>query len=133
LIDPSAKAVDGDLVWDETLFDYHFDDHARRNLTDSAPFVPKGVVINPWFDWGHDRPPQTPWNETLVYEANVKGTHHAVGNGQRVEGRGDAGNGRQLGAERGMQATLVLLLPVGRPGGCLFAARGDPAEASVVG
>ena len=40
---------------------------------DSAPFMPRSVVANPYFDWGNDRPPRTPWHETVVYEAHVKG------------------------------------------------------------
>ena len=44
-----------------------------KNDLDSAPFVPKCVVINPFFDWGNDRPPNTPWHRTVVYETHVKG------------------------------------------------------------
>ena len=44
-----------------------------RNDLDSAPFVPKGIVVNPFFDWGNDRRPNTPWHRTVVYETHVKG------------------------------------------------------------
>nr|BFE81451.1 hypothetical protein GCM10020093_040520 [Planobispora longispora] len=57
LLDPYAKAIDGDLVWDESLFSYRFTDPGARNRGDSAPFMPKNVVINPFFDWGADRAP----------------------------------------------------------------------------
>ncbi len=51
---------------------------SSRNDLDSAPFVPKSVVINPFFDWGSDRRPRTPWHQTVVYETHVKGfTEHA--------------------------------------------------------
>ncbi|HVE76930.1 MAG TPA: glycogen debranching protein GlgX [Actinomycetota bacterium] len=74
LIDPYAKAVEGDVTWDEAVFPYHFDDpEGGPNNLDSAPFVPRSVVVNPWFDWGNDRPPSTPWHETVVYEAHVRG------------------------------------------------------------
>jgi glycogen operon protein len=73
LIDPYAKAVDGPVKWDEAVFGYPFRDPDARNDTDSAPFVPKSVVVNPFFDWGSDRPPKTPYNETVIYEAHVKG------------------------------------------------------------
>ncbi|OLL77311.1 MULTISPECIES: glycogen debranching protein GlgX [unclassified Pseudonocardia] len=73
LIDPYAKAVDGPVDWDEAVFGYNFGDPDSRNDTDSAPHVPKSVVVNPFFDWGSDRPPKIPYNETVVYEAHVRG------------------------------------------------------------
>jgi len=73
LLDPYAKAVDGDLVWNEALFPYHFTDPSQVNTEDSAPFVPKNVVINPFFEWGNDRSPRTPYHETVIYEAHVRG------------------------------------------------------------
>jgi isoamylase len=73
LLDPYGKAVDGEVKWDEAVFGYHFDDKERKNELDSAPFMPKSVVINPFFDWGDDRYPRTPWHETIIYEAHVKG------------------------------------------------------------
>ncbi|MGW0520701.1 glycogen debranching protein GlgX [Crossiella sp. NPDC003009] len=73
LLDPYAKAVDGQIDWDESLFGYRFDDHEERNDLDSAPHVPKSVVINPFFDWNSDRPPRTPYSQTVIYEAHVRG------------------------------------------------------------
>jgi glycogen operon protein len=73
LLDPYGKAVEGDLRWDESLFDYQFASPAKRNTSDSAPHMPKNVVINPFFDWGNDRAPQTPYHETIIYEAHVRG------------------------------------------------------------
>ncbi|MFO8004688.1 glycogen debranching protein GlgX [Thioalkalivibrio sp.] len=74
LLDPYAKAVDGAVAWDEAVFPYHFDDpDGSFNDADSAPFVPKSVVIDPGFDWEDDRHPQTPWHETVIYETHVKG------------------------------------------------------------
>ena len=46
-----------------------------RNDTDSAPYVPKSVVVNPFFDWGTDRSPRIPYHETVIYEAHVRGPH----------------------------------------------------------
>src|SRR5207247_1009865 len=43
------------------------------NTTDSAPYMPANVVINPFCDWGDDRPPRTPYHETVIYEAHVRG------------------------------------------------------------
>ncbi len=74
LLDPYAKAVEGEVVWAESVFPYRFDDpEGAPNDADSAPFVPKAVVTSPYFDWGNDRPPGTPWHETIVYELHVKG------------------------------------------------------------
>jgi isoamylase len=73
LLDPYGKAVEGNVIWDESLFDYQFADPKKRNTTDTAPKMPKNVVIDPFFDWGNDRPPQTPYHETVIYEAHVRG------------------------------------------------------------
>ena len=86
LLDPYGKAVQGRLHWDESLFSYRHADPYVRNVTDSAPSMPKNVVINPFFDWANDRPPRTPYHETLIYEAHVRGLtlqHPEVPPGQR--------------------------------------------------
>jgi len=78
LIDPYAKAIEGPVLWDRgntlpyapsaaadaDLFPDDDDDHAA---------IPKCVVIDPHFDWEDDRPPATPWHDTVIYEAHVKG------------------------------------------------------------
>jgi isoamylase len=74
LLDPYARAVEGQVNWNEAVFSYRFDDpDGPINEADSAPFMPKSVVINPFFDWGNDRHPRTRWSETIIYEAHVKG------------------------------------------------------------
>ncbi len=74
LIDPYAKALDGLWDWNEAIFPYLFaEPENSRNDQDSAPYVPKSIVVNPYFDWGHDRRPNTPWHRTVVYETHVKG------------------------------------------------------------
>jgi glycogen operon protein len=73
LLDPYGKAVEGKVRWDESLFDYQFAHPRKRNTADSAAHMPKNVVINPFFDWGNDRAPQTPYHETVIYEAHVRG------------------------------------------------------------
>jgi glycogen operon protein len=74
LLDPYAKAVEGQVEWNEAVFGYHFGDpDGPRNEMNSAPFVPKSVVVNPYFDWGSDRQSQTPLHETVIYEMHVKG------------------------------------------------------------
>ena len=73
LLDPYGKAMHGELRWHEALFSYRFADPAALNTMDSAPYLPKNVVINPFFDWGDDRAPRIPYHETVIYEAHVRG------------------------------------------------------------
>jgi glycogen operon protein len=73
LLDPYAKAIEGEVDWDEACFSYRFDDHDAFNDDDSAPHMPKSIVISPFFNWDNDRHPRTPYNETVIYETHVKG------------------------------------------------------------
>ncbi|MEV6717726.1 glycogen debranching protein GlgX [Lentzea sp. NPDC051208] len=73
LIDPYAKAISNGLSWDEALYGYKFGSPDERNDDDSAPYVSKSVVVNPFFDWTNDRLPKTPYNESVIYEAHVRG------------------------------------------------------------
>jgi isoamylase len=73
LLDPYAKAIEGEIDWDEACYPYKFGNENARNNADSAPHVPRSVVHNPWFDWANDRPPDIPLHETVVYETHVKG------------------------------------------------------------
>jgi isoamylase len=73
LLDPYAKATCGVMDWDQALFSYNFGDPDSRNDEDSAPHMMLGVVVNPFFDWTGDRSPRTPYSETVIYEAHVKG------------------------------------------------------------
>ena len=76
LIDPYAKAIAGEVDWKTHVFGYQFEND-QKDLSfdeqDSAPGMPKCVVIDPSFDWGNDRHPKTPWHRTVIYEAHVKG------------------------------------------------------------
>ncbi|OJV98071.1 MAG: glycogen debranching enzyme GlgX [Microbacterium sp. 67-17] len=73
LLDPYAKAVDGQVTWGQSVFGYTFGDPDSRNDDDSAAEMMKGVVINPFFDWGGDRPLRIPYSESFIYEAHVRG------------------------------------------------------------
>ncbi len=73
LADPYAKAIDGALSWHESLFSYHFDEPSRMNTHDSAPYVPKCVVVSPFFDWDNESRPRIPYHRTVIYEAHVRG------------------------------------------------------------
>ncbi|HEY6724718.1 MAG TPA: glycogen debranching protein GlgX, partial [Polyangiaceae bacterium] len=77
LIDPYAKAIAGHVLdWADQVSGYEVG-HPSADLSysdqDSAPLVPKCVVVDTAFTWGDDRPPQVPWSHTLIYEAHVKG------------------------------------------------------------
>ena len=76
LLDPYAKGLSGSVKWTDALFGYRVNS-ARADLSfdrrDSAPAMPKGVVISSQFDWSGDRRPNTPWSETVIYEAHVRG------------------------------------------------------------
>jgi isoamylase len=74
LLDPYAKAVAGRVRWHEAVYPYRFaDPEGSFNDLDSAPYVPRSVVIDPRFDWTDDRPPHTSWHKTVIYETHVKG------------------------------------------------------------
>jgi isoamylase len=73
LLDPYAKAIEGQVAWGQACFPYNFGDENSRNDDDSAPNVPRSVVHNPYFDWGNDRPPEVPLSESVIYEVHVKG------------------------------------------------------------
>jgi isoamylase len=117
LIDPYAKAITGPIRWSDALFGYPVGDTEEDLLADrrnSAPGMPKCVVVDPAFSWGDDRPPKVPWNRTVIYECHVRGMtmrHPAVPDGIR---------GTYLGMAfdpivdhlRGLGITAVELLPV---------------------
>jgi isoamylase len=79
LIDPYAKAIEGPVRWDEANVlpyvpdledpeaDLEIDDE------DSAPAIPRSVVVDQAFDWEDDRPPRRQWSDTVIYETHVKG------------------------------------------------------------
>ncbi|MHC5907149.1 glycogen debranching protein GlgX [Streptomyces sp. S6] len=73
LLDPYARAVAGEVRWGEEVYGYPFDDPEGRNDLDSAPHTMSSVVVNPYFDWGDDRPPRVDYHHTVIYEAHVKG------------------------------------------------------------
>ena len=76
LVDPYARALAGSVRWDEALFGYRpgeAEDSTEPDQRDSAPFIPKCVVVESAFSWGEDALLRTPWHETVIYEVHVKG------------------------------------------------------------
>ncbi len=74
LIDPYARALCGSIRWDDALLGHDTGDCETPSELDSAPFMPRCVVVDPDYDWRNDRAPRTPWSKTLIYECHVKGT-----------------------------------------------------------
>jgi isoamylase len=118
LLDPYAKAIHGDLAWDQRIFGYAFDhgpDAADgRDLSDSAPAMPLAVVVDPGFDWAGDAPPATSYADTVLYEVHVKGftaAHPDVPPELRGTYAGLA-HPAAIGHLRRLGVTAVELLPV---------------------
>jgi glycogen operon protein len=114
LLDPYARAVDGQVDWAPACFAYKFDAPDEPNDEDSAPHVPKSVVHNPYFDWGFDRPPEVPMHETIVYETHVKGLtmrHPDVPEGLRGTYAGLA-HPSVVDYLKGLGVTTIELMPV---------------------
>jgi glycogen operon protein len=76
LVDPYAQAITGRVDWNEAIFPYKLggeDADLQADTRDSAPGVPKSVVINPYFDWDQDRSPRIPLSDSIIYETHVRG------------------------------------------------------------
>lgn len=76
LLDPYAKAIEGNIDGDESLYSYWFNDSDNPNNMndlDSAAHTMKSAVINPFFDWGNDQHPFIPYSDSVIYEAHVRG------------------------------------------------------------
>ena len=99
LLDPYARAIEGEVTWRPEVFGHVVDAQLRgdpdvKDERDSAPYVPRAVVVDNHFDWGEDAPPMVPWAQTVIYEAHVRnltkrhpgipeplrGTYAAMGN-----------------------------------------------------
>jgi isoamylase len=76
LMDPYARAIEGDVEWSPENFSYPFDD-PQSDLAlyeaDDAANIPKSVVVDESFDWNGDSRPRHPWHQTVIYETHVKG------------------------------------------------------------
>jgi isoamylase len=121
LLDPYGKAFDGDFTKGPQLFSYDMavaedDDSASgdRPMLDSLGHTMTSVVINPFFDWGSDRPPEHPYNETIIYEAHVKGmtrTHPGIPEELRGTYAG-LSHPKVIDHLRSLNVTAIELMPV---------------------
>jgi glycogen operon protein len=76
LVDPYAKAISGEIDLAGPIFSYRqgaAEDDLSPDERDSAPAMPRSVVVDGAFDWGDDRRPATPWHRSVIYEVHVKG------------------------------------------------------------
>jgi isoamylase len=117
LLDPYARAHAGDLKWNPAVFGYKMEtgDDATFDERDSAPFMPKCVIVDPGFDWqGEAGRLSIPWDETVIYEAHVKGfTKLHTGIEEKLRGT-YAGFGSQQIVDyiKTLGVTSVELLPI---------------------
>jgi isoamylase len=118
LLDPYARAHIGELTWNPACFGYTIGadgDDLTFDTRDSAPFVPKSVVVDPNFDWQREASrPVIPWDRTILYETHVRGytmRHPAVADHQRGTFAGLATR-EVLEYIRSLGVTSVELLPV---------------------
>ncbi|SNS54089.1 glycogen operon protein [Noviherbaspirillum humi] len=76
LLDPYARQLHGQVRWTDALYGYRYQS-PKGDLSfdrrDSAPAMPKAVVTADAFNWHDDKPPRTPWERTVIYEAHVRG------------------------------------------------------------
>ncbi|HEY3729968.1 MAG TPA: glycogen debranching protein GlgX [Steroidobacteraceae bacterium] len=118
LLDPYARAHIGELKWDPACFGYTIgaeDDDLTYDERDSAPFMPKCVVVDPNFDWqGQPRSRGVAWDQTIIYEAHVRGftkLHPQVPQKQRGTYAGMATR-EVIDYVRSLGVTSIELLPI---------------------
>jgi isoamylase len=115
LLDPYAKALDGDLSWHDALFPYRLDEGPDvRDDRDSAPYVVHSVVHDPLFDWEGDRSPDRALHDTIIYETHVRGfTVRHPGIPQEIRGTyAGLAHPEAIGHLQRLGVTAVELMPV---------------------
>ncbi|HYS92936.1 MAG TPA: hypothetical protein VEL48_05875, partial [Candidatus Acidoferrales bacterium] len=112
LLDPYAKAIAGKVKWSDALFGFRAD--AGPDTRDSAPFMPKCVVVDPNFDWkGQPRVGVTSWDGTIIYEAHVRGfTKRHPGVPEKQRGTYAGFTKEVIAYVKSLGVTTVELLPV---------------------
>src|SRR5882672_4155152 len=76
VMDPYARSVARTIRWADEMFGYvvgHVDEDTSFDTRDNAQYAPLAAVVDPAFTWGDDRPPRTPWHNTVIYEMHVRG------------------------------------------------------------
>ena len=82
---PTPKRYQGEVEWGQAVYGFAKGgaDDGGIDETDSAPFMPKSVVVDTAFDWADDHQPRTPWHDTIIYETHVRGSDVAPPRGAR--------------------------------------------------
>jgi len=117
LIDPYARELSGSLVWHPSCFGYTIgapDEDLSFDERDSAPFVPKAVVVDSGFDWVKHTAPRVPWHRTIFYETHVRGytrRHPAVAERHRGTFAGLA-TAQVIEYIKSLGVTSVELMPI---------------------
>ncbi len=118
LLDPYAKAIGRDVVWDDSLFAYQMGEGGNEDFVpddrDNAAYCPLAAVLDPAFTWGDDRPPRIPWHKTLIYEVHVRGlTKSHPGVPEKYRGTyGGLASEPVIDHLKSLGVTAVELLPV---------------------
>ena len=87
VMDPYAKSVARTIRWADEMFGYAVgdpDEDLSFDDRDNAAFAPLAAVVDPAFTWGDDRPPRTPWHNTVIYEMHVRGLLEAASRRSRA-------------------------------------------------
>lgn len=117
VFDPYAKAVGNTITWAPEMYGYRIGDPGGDlsfDPRDNVRFAPRAAVADTAFTWGNDRPPMTPWHETVIYEVHVKGatqTHKDIRPSRRGTYAG-LGSEEMLRYFKDLGITAVELLPV---------------------
>jgi glycogen operon protein len=117
LLDPYATGYAGDLKWDPAVFGYRLEsgDDTTFDERDSAPFMPKCVVIDPSFAWREEQQRRAvPWDRTMLYETHVRGftrRHPGIPEEHRGSYKG-LGNAAAIDYIKSLGVTSVELLPI---------------------
>lgn len=117
LIDPYARAINGLIQWDDALFGYdirHADKDLSFSETDSAPYIPKSVVVDQTFDWRNDHLLHIPHEKTVIYELHVKGfTQNSPDIPEEIRGKfGGIAHESSIRYFRSLGINAVELMPV---------------------
>jgi isoamylase len=117
LIDPYAKAIAGAINWNDALFSYELgneEEDLSFSELDSAPYIPKSVVIDARYDWEEDKNPKIPYHKSIIYEAHVKGltkTHPDIP--EEIRGTYSAiGHPAMIKYLKDLGVTAIELMPV---------------------
>jgi glycogen operon protein len=113
LLDPYARAVDGQVSFGPELFGYTVGAPDTPSPLDSAGHMPRSLIVDDAYRWSQARPRYS-YADTVLYEVHVKGftmRHPGVPEGLRGTYAG-LGHEAAIGHLLDLGVTTVELLPV---------------------